>query len=281
MKKILFILIASLVPILAFSQKLNANAKNEKNTGIQKFSKLYIDDRNVKGVTIDTLRTVANKVLIDNIDLKTVLVQKADSNYRKSGSYTSRYDFKTEPTDDNIVKIWKKQGSILKLFPMCPPVFGVTAALSDGNLYTMRCYNPDTTTITGFTYTLTAQGNFVADAVNGIALYSLSGTTATYLGATANDGNIWKTAANAVSTANLTAPVTIYPGTYIIALMYNHSSQTTAPVLEAAGLGKTIGTSAGLGFGIVNYTSASTIFPTPTFTLSSSGFSFAFGIVGF
>lgn len=228
------------------------------------------------------MRTVAYKVFSDNIYLKVVLVQKAVRNYQKPGSYTTRYNFKNEPTNVNLIKIWKKEGATLKLFSEAPLTYATSMPHSNANIYCIKCYTPDTLTFTGFKFGLTIACLFTEDQYNGIGLYSVNETTATFLMATANNAAIWK-APTGVVTAPLTSAVTIPPGTYIITLLYHTSYQTTAPSIGGGGTGKLLGISAGLGLWFTAWKSAQTAFPSPTYNLASglNDHPYVFGVVGY
>lgn len=84
-------------------------------------------------------------------------------------------------------------------------------------------------TINNFVYCMATAGVFTASNFNGIALFSLSGTTLSQVGTTANDANIWKGTALAWRSAALTAPLTVTAGVYFIGLVAAWSAQTTIP----------------------------------------------------
>jgi hypothetical protein len=231
-KLLIIILIASLTPLLAFNQ--TPDNKNWKHTGTNWFTKAL----NVMGVNVDkTSVDLWNKTSKDTLQAKVVLVLRPDSIYQKPGSYTSRYDFKTEPVKSELLKAYSSFGSTIKMLPLCPPEFNDSYALTDGRAIFTLCYTADSITVTGFKYSLLVAGSYTADNYNGIALYSFSNGVITKISETANDGTIWATTANTIGIKNLPSPVTIAPGYYYIAILYNSSAQTTAPTFPANSIG--------------------------------------------
>jgi Phage tail repeat like len=86
-------------------------------------------------------------------------------------------------------------------------------------------------TITNLSVWITVQGNYVADNYNGLGLYSVDPSTglATLVASTTNDGTIFTASANAMLTRALSTPYVAAKGLYLGAVLYNNSSQTTAP----------------------------------------------------
>lgn len=104
-----------------------------------------------------------------------------------------------------------------------------TGALADGTMRIAVFYVTESTTLTGFIWWQTVLGDYVSDNYNGGALCSFSGGTCTVVASSTNDGNIWKAAANTIGTKAFSSPYVAAPGLYVFAMLYNSSSQTTAP----------------------------------------------------
>jgi hypothetical protein len=101
----------------------------------------------------------------------------------------------------------------------------------DSRSYFNAVYLDKKITSTGTAFYQATQGVFTGDNFNGLALYSYSGGTVTQIATTANDANIWKNTSNTWVQVAWTSSVTIEPGIYFIAALYNSSAQTTAPVI--------------------------------------------------
>jgi len=280
MKTTILITIFVLFSLLTFSQSkfytgFEVGPKNEPNkvtvgkiTGTGNDIGFYDDN----GVLLSPVNP-------DTVNIRSVAVMKPDTNNITTGSYTSRYDFKNEPTRDNFLKIWQGYGSTLKMIPACIPYFYEVQTMSDNNAHWSVCYTADTVTITGFRYVMQTAGNFTEDNTNGIALYSYSAGVATYLRATANDANIWKATAFTPTQVALTAPITIPPGYYLINALYNNSAQVAAPVIQAYFGGALTMSNLGMGVNISAKSSGQNTFPTPYTMSGASNNLYIFGIL--
>ena len=134
--------------------------------------------------------------------------------------------------EDNYLKALQAAGSSIKVGSAMGFYPRVDHTLYDGKALWTLFYLSDTTDVTGVGYMLSTQGNYTADNYNGFAIYSVSGTTYTKIDSTANDGNLWKTAANTTAVKAFSAgPHELNPGIYYVFLVYNNSAQTTAPKL--------------------------------------------------
>lgn len=202
---------------------------------------ISVQSKQISGSTIDTLRTVANKVLYDNIDLKTVVVSKADSNYQKPGSYVTTFDFKNQAVSkSNTLRVLQAAGSNIKVLPVLEGVYASTGSLADGSAYgTMLTYISDSVYMTGFVYILRTAGDFTADQTNGIALYKVNGANYDFVVQTPADatGALWKGTVDIPLQKALSAPMWITPGLYYTICLYNSSAQVTAPVLASIDIG--------------------------------------------
>ncbi|MBV5334822.1 MAG: hypothetical protein JZU49_03345 [Sulfuricurvum sp.] len=124
----------------------------------------------------------------------------------------------------------------IKILPLgLGDVMASPYTIVDGTLFLVACVVYKPTTINKFCWVLQTQGAFTGDNENKLAIYSVSGTTYTKVAETASDENIWKTAATALGSKSLAAPVTLQPGAYFIAGLWNAASTTTAPALYQLG----------------------------------------------
>jgi hypothetical protein len=104
-------------------------------------------------------------------------------------------------------------------------------ALADAAIRGDLIYIEKNATINGVWFYLQTSGVFTGDQVNSIALYSISGGTATKIAETANDPTIWTGTANAWKNVAFATPVAVTKGDYYVTFLYNNSAQTTAPGL--------------------------------------------------
>lgn len=127
-----------------------------------------------------------------------------------------------------------------------------TQTMVDGQLRWLAVWVPRAVTLQGVKILLSTQGAYTADNNNRIGLYSLSGTTATLVASTANDGNLWKATADVVTAKAFSVAYAAAAGVYYLAWLWNHSATTTDPVQRAfpalaSGIG-TLDLTAGLKF---------------------------------
>ncbi len=207
----------------------------------QKFSfkgkyPILIEEKTISGEKVDSW-DAAVADLENDVDLEGVFVKRSDSAYAKPGGYTSRYDFKTEPTKHEIVKSLNSAGAGIKLAPTVAVGASMTTnnQLVDARASYVHCTVTDTVVVTSIHYSMAIAGVYTVDGseFNGIAIYSVSGTTATRIAMTANTATAWSIPANDFSTLNLTAPVTLYPGEYYVGFLFNFLAQTTAPTIQS------------------------------------------------
>ena len=237
MKKYLFLIAAMLIYVASFSQTITLNSKNNKFTGLNQFSKpVTIETKLLTGLKIATLDTLitARK---DTVSFKQVGVYKKDTVNVITGSYATRHDLKIEPTKQEIVKALNSAGAGIKLAPTMAVGGAMTGnnQLVDARASYIHCTVTDTVVVTSIHYSMAIAGVYTVDGVefNGVAIYSLSGTTATRVAISANTGTAWSIAANDFSGINLTAPVTLYPGEYYVGFLFNFLAQTTAPTIQS------------------------------------------------
>lgn len=101
----------------------------------------------------------------------------------------------------------------------------------DGNLRAMAGYLPKAATLTGLKFWQRIQGNFTADNNNRVGLYSVSGTTATLVAASSNDGSLWQSVANGILSVPFSSSYVAAKGNYYIVQLANWSAVTTSPTL--------------------------------------------------
>jgi hypothetical protein len=137
--------------------------------------------------------------------------------------------------NDDFVDLLQSMGADIVALPYMrnTRMFPADFAMADGRAYYCVIQVRDTTVFTGVRFVLATAGVYTADNFNGVALYSVSGTTYTQVAVSADDGNIWKTTALSVGTKAFTSPYTAVPGIYYFAMVYNSSAQTTAPSIYA------------------------------------------------
>lgn len=138
-------------------------------------------------------------------------------------------------TPSNFLEALTAFGTSIKALPLGTSIYsfmnGGTSTLVDGSVYYTAFYIPKAITCTGINFVLSTAGNYTADNYNGFGLFSVSGGTYTKITETATDGNIWKTSAYTLGAKPWPSPQTLQPGIYIVALQWNASATTTAPVL--------------------------------------------------
>jgi hypothetical protein len=219
MKRILITLFAMLLLINSYSQKISALPSATTLTGNELI--------NVVQGGISKKTTSASVGTAGGI----TGVAKSDSIYQKPGSYVPQYQFKHDVGNEE-KNMLNKVGAVIKL---APAILGMgitsTTTMVSGTLYYELCYNSDTITISTLTYGLTTNGSFTGANYNGMGIYSVSGTTFTLLRSTTNNEATWKIGTAVSAVINLTSPITLPPGKYVIMALYNQSAQTTAPIM--------------------------------------------------
>jgi hypothetical protein len=117
--------------------------------------------------------------------------------------------------------------------PINTPFFVVNTntGLVDGSVRMMGLYLEKDTTLTGVTFFQSVQGDYTADNNNKIGLYSVSGTTATLVASSANDGNVFKGTSDSRVSKAFSAPYAAAAGLYYVVVLWNNSANTTTPAL--------------------------------------------------
>jgi len=234
MKKLLFMAAMLVFAYTASAQLLAPKGlKVGKTADVITITRITSDGSNIKFYSGNVLLSPEDP---DTVDFASVGVLKKDTVNVTTGSYTSRYDFKNEPTRHEYIKVLNKLGAGIKLSPIMPSggsFVGSSNQMIDQRASYVLAYVQDTVSVSSIQYQMHSAGNYTVDGTefNGIAIYSTSGTTATRIAITANTATAWTQAANTVATLNLTAPVTLYPGLYYVGFLYNYLVQTTAPYI--------------------------------------------------
>lgn len=179
--------------------------------------------------------TASQRLEVDaNKDLISVAKGTADNkNFGStSGTVAEGNDIRFKSDD---VLIREALGSTIKASTMPVDRVVTTYTLVDTRMDVQAIYIRESMTLTGVKWFQLVQGNYTADNYNGVGLYSYDGAgTLTLVASSTDDGNIWKGAANSMQSKAFSSTYNATPGVYFIALMYNNSSQTTAPTIGAA-----------------------------------------------
>lgn len=103
------------------------------------------------------------------------------------------------------------------------------ANAADGTLRIIGFYIREACTITGARWFQNAAGVYVADNYNGIGLYTISGGVLTLVASSVDDGNLWKASPFTWVAKNFSPAYPASVGLLYLGMLYNNSSQTTAP----------------------------------------------------
>ena len=233
MKKLIF-----LAAILVFSYTASAQLLAPKGLKVGKtvdvitISKITSDGSNIKFYSGNKLLSPEDP---DTVDFGSVGVLKKDTVNVTAGSYVSQHDFRNQATKSATLRLLNVIGHPVNLVPLALEIGGAgmgTPAMADGNIYYNLCYVLDTTILSSFMFSLSTAGVYTGDNYNGIGIYRSSNDTIYKISETANNANLWKATANVPATVSLPASVTLLPGKYVIACLYNNSAQTTAPSMN-------------------------------------------------
>lgn len=145
--------------------------------------------------------------------------------------------FNNKPSDDVVILGQQGLGSTVKSVGLACRTWGnitLQTALTDGSIFLIAIYLPQSATITGVKWWQNVQGNYTADNENRVGLYSYSGGTLTLVASSTDDGNLWKGASASVQSKAFTTPYVASVGVYFIGLLYNSSAQPTPPQIGSA-----------------------------------------------
>lgn len=135
----------------------------------------------------------------------------------------------------DLVTAYRLMGSSIKFDSPFGSVAQATssASMTSGDI---RIQGPflvkEADSITGMLSFQVTQGNYTADAYNGVGIYSYDGLgTLTLVASSINDGNIWKATTNTITTKALSSVYSASAGIYFVAFLYHSSAQVAAPAL--------------------------------------------------
>jgi hypothetical protein len=233
MKKNFLAIVLILLSAFAFSQTLNPKGirvGKKTSTTIGVIDSISTNDGKFK---VYKGSQVLNAVNADTVAFSSIGVYKKDTVNSITGSYTSRYDFKTEYTNLNLIRGLNELNYGIKYLPFADFAIGSGNSLTDGRQYFTAFRITDTTTLTGVKFAPSVAGDYTSDNTNSVALYKWNGTSFDKVAETPNNGAMWKATANVVSTVAFAALYVAAPGWYYVSHVYNSSSQVTAPSLYA------------------------------------------------
>lgn len=217
MKRLIFILAIFLLAI-------TAQAQTTFKKGI------IVNGDTIPNSELAKIPEIAGK--LDTATANSTFVKVADGWQLRDSIY-----FKDEVDALNIYKQLRGMGGSIISAPLFSNFITTSQQnLSDNTVHLVALQPvPNDTTATGIKVPLAVQGSFTADNFNGVALFevALDGTYSR-VAISADLPDQWKVAA-----ASSTNPPAVFPFTstvaiskskmYVAALMYNNSSQTTAP----------------------------------------------------
>jgi hypothetical protein len=234
MKKLIF-----LAAMLVFSYTASAQLLAPKGLKVGKtadvitISRITSDGSNIKFYSGNQLLSPEDP---DTVAFESVGVLKKDTINVTTGSYATQHDLRKRPRGNDYVKVLNALGAGIKITPILPPggaYVGGSNQMVDARATYILSYVTDTVVVTTLDYQMHTSGNYTTDAgeFNGMAIYSISGTTATRIAMTANTPTAWSASSSDRASLNLTAPVTLVPGVYFVGFLYNYLAQTTAPYI--------------------------------------------------
>lgn len=189
------------------------------------------------GAEVNTVDSVAGKTGAVTLEKGDVGLGNVDntSDANKPISTATQTALDAKATDD--IAVMALLGSSYKAMTLGVAVGELTAtiAFSDAQIRFTPVYLKTAQTITGVSWYQKVQGNYTADNNNKVGLYSYSGGTLTLVASCADDSALWSTAASeSFGTKAFSSPYNASAGIYFVGLLYNQSSQTTAPSIGGA-----------------------------------------------
>lgn len=164
------------------------------------------------------------------LDNATLGVALADSNIYDGGYATRTFVESLIGSGVSLATELQSLGANVKAIPIfCDMDASSSKTLTDAELFVTAVYLPEDMTITGARFSLAIQGDYTADNNNRIGLYKVSGTTATLVASTVNNGDLWKGAQYAWTNHPFSSTYSAEKGAYYIAFLYNNSAEVTAP----------------------------------------------------
>ena len=109
--------------------------------------------------------------------------------------------------------------------------YQVSNGSTTSRMCTSTVWAPITTTVTGVMFYKATIGVYTANNYNGFGLYKFNGATGTLVASTTTDVSLLKGTANTFHVKPFTTAYTVTRGTYVIALVYSNSTESTAPTV--------------------------------------------------
>lgn len=188
----------------------------------------YVDVTTGGAITITDRRDFSGPTLVGiDGDLWTMRID--DSGLPVLRNVTDALDGLGSVSPDRLPALHRALGTTMLAATLDPCLGTAGSALGDGVNLFGALYLPAKRTITGVGFYQSVQGNYTADNNNKIGLYTSDGTTLTRVAQSANNGNLWKAAANTYVQEPFSATYEAEPGVYFVAGLYNQSAQVTAP----------------------------------------------------
>jgi len=202
----------------------------------------YVTRKALADTVTNKSARIVRDAITDYLADAEVGIALADSTGYAPGNYLPRYSAEQLITSvagsmgapDFWVEAMQALGGNIKAVPLwCDMDASTSYTLVDGTIFTSAFYLTKDMLITGVRWALATQGDYTADNNNRIGLYKVTGTTATLVASTANDPDLWKSAAYAWQTLPFTQSYQAEKGIYYVSFIYNSSAQVTAPAIYA------------------------------------------------
>lgn len=154
---------------------------------------------------------------------------------------TTAFVLNNSSTKNNLADGLRALGSTYKAMTFGLNNPGATTyTLVSGTIYFVKIYFDSIITVTSITVGETIQGNYTGNNYNGVGLYTYKNGTYTLVASSINNANCWKTSYYPIE-FKLSTPYIASKGMYVIGLLYNSSSQVTAPVLVGGTVWSSLG----------------------------------------
>lgn len=215
MLKVKLLILALLLSALSQAQIFKPYSGNWEAKGFWKFLKsIKVEGKDITAQKVDKWDASAAD-LENSVDLENVFVKK--NNY----------------ISENLISGLNEVGWGIKYLPFADFAIGSGNTLVDARQYLTAYRVTDTTLLTGVKFAVSGQGVYTGDAVNSMSLYKYNGTSWDKVAETTNDLNLWTPVSGTLTTKAFSATYVASPGWYYVAILYNNSAQTTAPILYA------------------------------------------------
>lgn len=183
--------------------------------------------------------TIANIMAMEDLNPVTQTITNGDTSHAPSSDAV--YDalaLKADLTDirfkSDDMLIREALGSTIKSSTMAIDRVTNSYILVDTRFDVQAIYIRESMTLTGVKWFQSVQGSYTADNYNGVGLYSYDGAgTLTLVASSTDDGDIWKGAAHSIQSKAFSSTYNAVTGIYFIGLIYNNSTQVTAPAIGA------------------------------------------------